>query len=330
MKAIVCENYGSPDVLRLKDVEKPAPKHNEVLVRVHAVSLNDWDYAFFTGTPRIYRLMSGLTRPKVQILGSDVAGTVEAVGEGVEKFRPGDQVYGDLSERWGGFAEYVCANVAALTTKPPSMSWTDAAAIPQAATLAMQGLVDAGQIKSGMRLLINGAGGGVGTFGLQLAKQHDIEVTGVDNTGKLSMMKELGFDHVIDYTREDFTQNGIEYDLILDQKTTRPAWTYLKALKKGGKYITTGGTPGKILSVALMGPLLKSLTGKTVRLVALKLNKDIDVISALYESGTLKPVKDRLFTLEEVPEAFRLFEACQHKGKLVVSVSAEAGLASVG
>ena len=320
MKAIVCKRYGSPDVLQLQEVPKPTPGPRQVLVRVRAVSLNDWDWSYFTGKPRIYRLMSGLFRPKVQILGSDIAGTVEAVGTEVTRFAPGDEVFGDLSHRWGGFAEYVAANEQALTRKPASMSWTDAAAIPQAATLALQGLVEKGQMRPGMKLLINGAGGGVGTFGLQMAKQHGIEVTGVDNTGKLKLMTELGFDHVIDYTVEDFTRNGQQYDLILDQKTNRPLAHYLRALAPGGRYVTTGGQPGRVLLLVLLRGFIKKRTGKALDLVALSLNEGLDTICELYEAGKLKPVKDELFPLEAVPDAFRRFGACQHKGKLVAEV----------
>ncbi|MDD9934816.1 MAG: NAD(P)-dependent alcohol dehydrogenase [Myxococcales bacterium] len=321
MKAIVCERYGPPDVLQLKEVPRPTPGPREVLVKVHAVSLNDWDWAYITGKPRIYRLMSGLLEPNVKILGSDIAGTVESVGAEVTKLQPGDAVLGDLSERWGGFAEYVAAHENALTKKPPSMSWTDAAAIPQAATLALQGLVDKGQMRAGMKLLINGAAGGVGTFGVQLAKELGIEVTGVDNTGKLELMKELGFDHVIDYTTEDFTRREEQYDLILDQKTNRPIARYLRALAPNGKYVTTGGSPARVLQLVIMAPLIKRLTGKSLQLVALELNKDLDKICQLYEDGKLKPVKDEIFPLDGVPDAFRRFGACEHKGKLVAQVA---------
>ena len=192
MKAIVNTKYGSPDVLQLIEVAKPIPKDNEVLIKVHAASLNDWDWLMLKGTPLLYRLLNGLLKPKVQILGCDVAGQIEAVGKNVEQWRPGDEVYGDLClSGFGGFAEYVCTHENELELKPASMTFDEAAAIPQAGMLAVQGLRDRGQIQSGQKLLINGAGGGVGTFGVQIAKLYGVEVTGVDNSGKLDMMRSM-------------------------------------------------------------------------------------------------------------------------------------------
>src|SRR6187402_227402 len=215
MKAIVYTKYGGPGVLQIKEVEKPFPKDDEVLIKVHAVSINDWDLGLLHGD-FINRILNGIRKPKRTILGSDIAGRIEAVGKNISKFRIGDEVYGDLSGRWGGFAEYVCAPEKALALKPAAMSFEEAASIPQAAMLAVQGLIDKGKLQSGQKLLINGAGGGVGTFGVQIAKQYAVEVTGVDHTHKLGMMRSIGFDHVIDYTKEDFTKSGKRYDLILD------------------------------------------------------------------------------------------------------------------
>ena len=209
MKAIVLHKYGSPDVLKLEEVQKPTPKDNEVLVKIQAASVNDWDWGLIRGKPFYIRLLCGLLKPKINIPGVDIAGQVEVVGKNVKKFQPGDEVYGDLSESgFGAFAEYVCARENALILKPASMSFKEAAAIPHAAMLAVQGLVDKGQIQQGHKLLINGAGGGVGTFGVQIAKLSGVEVTGVDSSGKLNMMRSMGFDRVIDYTQEDFTKNG--------------------------------------------------------------------------------------------------------------------------
>lgn len=205
MKAIVYTKYGGPEVLQIKELEKPYPKNDEVLVKVYAVSINDWDDGLLHGD-FINRMINGLLKPKKKILGSDIAGRIEAIGKNVTRFKTGDEVYGDQSGQWGGFAEYVCAREKALALKPASMSFEQAAAIPQAAMLAVQGLIDKGKIHPGQKLLINGAGGGVGTFGIQIAKLYGVEVTGVDSTGKLEMMRSMGFDHVIDYTKEDFTK----------------------------------------------------------------------------------------------------------------------------
>ncbi|HMJ46265.1 MAG TPA: NAD(P)-dependent alcohol dehydrogenase, partial [Ferruginibacter sp.] len=254
MKAIVYTKYGGPEVLQLKEIEKPLPKDDEVLVKVHAASINDWDWGLLRGDSLIDRLMSGLSKPKKQILGSDIAGRIETIGKNVKKFQPGDEVYGDLSGTWGGFAEYVCAREKALALKPAGMSFQQAAAIPQAAMLAVQGLIDKGKIQAGQKLLINGAGGGVGTFAVQIAKLYGVEVTGVDSTNKLDMLRSLGFDHVIDYTREDFTKNGKCYDLVLDVKTNRSMFEYTRALCPNGIYVTVGGSMARLFQALILGP----------------------------------------------------------------------------
>ncbi len=231
VKAIVLKRYGSPDVLELQDVAKPTPQAGDVLVRVHAASVNDWDWNLLQGVPRVYRVFSGLFRPKVQILGGDIAGRVEAVGSDVKAFAPGDAVYGDLcTSGFGAFAEYVCAPQASLALKPAGMSLAQAAAIPQAGMLAVQGLIDVGRIQRGQTLLLNGAGGGVGTIALQIAKLYDAVVTAVDKPGKLEMLRALGADKVIDYLHTDFTKSGARYDLILDVKTNRSPFAYARAL----------------------------------------------------------------------------------------------------
>ena len=264
--------------------------------------------------------MSGLFAPKKQILGSDIAGRIEAVGKKVTKFKPGDEVFGDLSGRWGGFAEYVCAPENSLALKPAGMSFTDAAAIPQAGMLAVQGLLDRGEIHAGQKILINGAGGGVGTFALQIAKLYGVEITGVDSTGKLDMMRSMGFDHVIDYTKEDFTKMGKRYDLILDVKTNRSVFDYARALSRNGVYVTVGGSMGRLFQSLLFGPLVSMIHKKKIRIVALKQNKDLAYINELFESGRLKPVIDGPYKLEEVAEAFRLFGKGDHKGKIVITI----------
>ena len=319
MKAIVYHNYGTPDVLKLEEVDKPVSKNDEVLIRVYAASVNDWDLGLLEGD-FINRLLNGLWKPKRKILGCDIAGKIEAVGKKIKQFKPGDEVYGDLSGRWGGFAEYVCAQENLLVRKPASMSFVEAAAIPQAAMLAVQGLIDKGKIQPGQKLLINGAGGGVGTFGIQIAKQYGVEVTGVDNTGKLSMLRSMGFDHVIDYTKDDFTKNGKCYDLILDAKTNRSIFNYVRALCRNGVYVTVGGSAGLLLLFLLLAPLIKLIYKKRICIVALKANKDLAYMNKLFEEGKVKPVIDGPYRLNEVPEAFRLFAKGEHKGKVIITI----------
>ena len=320
MKAIVFENYGGPDQLQLKEVEKPVPGDREVLVEVYAVSINDWDWGLITGD-FINRMLNGISKPKRRILGSDIAGRVEAVGKNVTRFKIGDEVFGDLSGTWGGFAEYVCADEKALGHKSPAMSFEQASSIPQAAMLAVQGLIDVGRVRRGEKVLINGAGGGVGTFGLQILKPFDVEVTVVDTAAKLDMLRYLGAAHCIDYTRADFVKSGNRYDLILDAKTNRPILRYLRALAPGGRYVTVGGAIPRLLQAFLWSPWISLFTKKKVRIVALKANKDLDYMSKLFESGQVVPVIDGPYRLEDVPEPFRVFERGEHKGKLVVTLT---------
>jgi NADPH:quinone reductase-like Zn-dependent oxidoreductase len=320
MKAMVYTRYGPPDVLELTEVDKPIPKDDEVLIKVYAVSINDWDWGLLQGIPFINRLLFGLLKPKKRILGSDIAGRIEAVGKNVKLFQPGDEVFGDLSGDWGGFAEYVCARENALALKPTRMTFNEAAAIPQAAMLAVQGLRDAGQIQAGQKILINGAGGGVGTFAVQIAKLYGVEVTGVDSSGKLDMLRSIGFDQVIDYTKEDFTKKGQCYDLILDVKTNRSIFDYMRALSPNGIYVTVGGSTARLIQVLLLGPLISMISKKNIRLVGLKPNKDLAYMNELFEGGKIKPVIDGPYKLSEVPEALRYFGAGHHKGKVVVTL----------
>ena len=319
MKAIVYTKYGGPGVLQIKDVEKPFPMDDEVLIKVHAVSINDWDMGLLYGD-FINRMLNGLRKPKRTILGSDIAGRIEAVGKNTSKFKIGDEVYGDLSGRWGGFAEYVCAPEKALALKPAAMSFEEAASIPQAAMLAVQGLIDKGKIHAGQKLLINGAGGGVGTFGVQIAKLYDIEITGVDSTVKLDMLRSMGFDHVIDYTKEDFTKNGQRYDLILDAKTNRSMFDYTRALAPNGVYVTVGGSISRLLQALLLGPLISLINKKHIRIVSLKTNKDLIFMNELFEAGKIKPVIEGPYNLGEFREAFRIFDNAEHKGKIVITM----------
>ncbi len=320
MKAVIRQKYGGPDVLQLREVERPKPADDQVLVRVRAASVNDWDWGLLHGD-FINRLMYGLLTPRKQVLGSDVAGSVAAVGARVTRFRVGDEVYGDLSGSWGGFAEYVCARESALAVKPPGMTFAEAAAIPQAAMLAVQGLLDQGRIEPGRAVLINGAGGGVGTFAVQIAKTFGVEVTGVDSAAKLDMLRAIGFDHVIDYAREDFTRSQRSYDLILDVKATRSLSDIMRVLSPNGRYVVLGGSIVRLLPALLLRPWFSRVHKKHVRIVVLKPNKDLAYMNDLYTAGMVKPVIDGPFPLSEVPAALRRFGEGSHRGKIVITMS---------
>lgn len=320
MKAVVMDRYGTPDVLELRDVAKPTPKADEVLVRVLAASVNDWDWGLLRGAP-VNRMFNGLYTPRLHILGCDIAGRVEAVGGAAKAFQPGDEVYGDLCmSGFGAFAEYACAPETCLARKPARMTFEQAAAIPQAGMLAVQGLIDVGRIRSGQKLLLNGAGGGVGTFALQIAKLYDVEVTVVDKPGKLDMLRAMGADHVVDYLQEDFTGSGKSYDLILDVKTNRSPFAYTRALNPNGTYATVGGSIPRLLQALVLGPFLARLYHKHVRVVSLKPNKDLAYMNELFEAGKLQPVIDGPYELVDLPEAFRLFGTGDHKGKIIVTM----------
>jgi NADPH:quinone reductase-like Zn-dependent oxidoreductase len=320
MKAIVYTEYGLPDVLQLKEVERPTPKDNEVLIKVHAVSVNASDWESLRGRP-LYARLGGLRKPRKRILGSDIAGQVEAVGTNVKQFQLGDEVFGDILDYMGGFAEYVCAPENKLALKPASMTFEEAAAIPQAAVIALQGIRDKGQVQSGQRVLINGAGGGAGTFAVQLAKLYGAEVTGVDNTGKLDLMRSLGADHVIDYTQEDFTENGKQYDLILDVVAHRSVFAYKRALRSNGSYFFVGGSVATIFQILLLGPWIRRTTGKKTRLLVVQSNlRDLVFMTELYEAGKVVPVIDRRYPLSEVPEALRYLGEGHAQGKVVITM----------
>jgi NADPH:quinone reductase-like Zn-dependent oxidoreductase len=319
MKAIVYTEYGPPDVLALREAEKPTPKDNEALIRVHAASLNASDWEFLTGKP-LYTRAWGLLKPKHKILGSDIAGRVESVGENVKKFQSGDEVFGDILESWGGFAEYVCSPEDELMLKPASMTFEQAAAIPQAAVVALQGLRDKGRVQHGQKVLINGAGGGAGTFALQIAKLFGAEVTGVDSTEKLDMMRSIGADHVIDYTQEDFTKNGQCYDLILDLVAYRSIFDYKRALSPKGIYVLAGGSMARILQVLFLGPWISMTGSKKMGILPVKRNKDLVLLKELFEAGKVVPVIDRRYTLSEVPEALRYLGEGHAQGKVVITL----------
>ena len=322
MKAIVYDRYGAPDVLEYREVRAPSPKDNEALVKVHAASINSWDWDMLTGRPLEYRIFSGLLKPKqTNILGCDIAGRIEKVGREVKAFQPGDRVFGDLSgSHWGGFAEYACARESELTVIPDGMTDEEAAAIPQAGLLALQGLNRIQQIEPGQNVLINGGGGGVGTFAIQMAKASGAHVTGVDSAGKLDIMRRLGADHAIDYTSKDFTKNGIRYDLILDVKTDRSIFHYQRALHAGGAYITVGGKSYRIIQLILLGPLLAKTSKKRAVVVMHKPNQNLHTVIELFESGKLKPVIDRCFPLKETANAFSYYGEGRFKGKVVINI----------
>jgi len=323
MKAIVFTQYGPPDGLELKEVPKPTPKDDELLISVHASSINSWDWEFLNGIPFINRLMFGLLKPKPgkQILGADIAGTVEAVGRHVTRFQPGDEVFGDLWDNWGGFAEYACAHETALEPKPTNSTFEEAAAVPQAGVLALQGLRKAGRMQPGQKVLINGAGGGVGTFAVQLAKLSGTEVTGVDASHKLNVVRSVGADHVIDYTQEDFTKTGERYDLIIDCQGFRSMFDYKRALRPEGTYAMVGGPMPRILQLLFLS-FCASPTRESRKfyLVAEGPNKGLADLKELIEAGKLVPIVDRTFQLSEVPEALRYFGEGRHKGKIVIAM----------
>ncbi len=319
MKAIVYTKYGSPDVLQLKEVEKPTPRDNEVLVKVHAASVNSWDWDLLRGTPFVNRLAFGILKPKI-ILGCDIAGRVEAVGNNVKQFQPGDEVFGDLSRcGWGGFAEYVCARENALAPKPACLTFEQAAAVPQAGLLALQALRDKGQIQPGQRVLMNGAGGGVGSFAIPMAKSFGAEVTGVDSTNKMDFVCSLGADHVIDYTQEDFTNNGQSYNLIIDVAGYRSIFDYKRALSAGGRYVMVGGSDTLFWQLMFLGPWISMTSGKKMGLLLHKANKGIDFMIELFEAGKVVPVIDRLYPLSKVAEALRYFGEGSIQGKIIIT-----------
>ena len=325
MKAYHIKKYGTPDkVLRLVEAERPAPKSTEVLLKVCATSINDYDWCITSGKPLSYRLFFGLFSPrkKLMIPGMEVAGIVDQVGSKVTKFKPGDAVYGDISNfGFGSFAEYLCIDEEALTLKPDSMSFEEATCIPHAAMLALQGLRDVGQLKDGQKILINGGGGGVGSFGLQLAKLYNTEVTGVDTGKKLKGMEAQGFDKVLDYKKVDFTQSDQQYDLILDCKTNRSLWRFLSVLNPKGKYVSIGGRSGKLLQMLYVGPILKLFSQKRVHMVMLKANEDLDYINRLYEENKINCIIDGPYTFDKIPWAVQRFGDGLHHGKIVISVT---------
>jgi NADPH:quinone reductase-like Zn-dependent oxidoreductase len=322
MKAIVSNQYGSPDVLKLQDVERPTPKDNEVLIKVHAASVNAADWHLLTADIFLVRLETGLFQRKYTILGADVAGTVEAVGKEVKQFKPGDAVFGDIAGcGFGAFAEYVCAREDALVSKPSNLTFEQAAAVPMAAVTALQALRDRGNIQRGQNVLINGASGGVGTFAVQIARSFGAEVTAVCSTKKVEQATSLGADHVIDYTREDFTKNGIQYDIILAANGYHPIRHYQRALGPNGVYVMIGGTMKQLMEALTLGPWLSMFGKKKMgNLLAKPNQKDLMFIGELLEKGTVVPMIDRCYPLKDVPEAMRYLGAGHAHGKVIISI----------
>lgn len=323
MKAIVYHKYGSPDVLELQEIEKPVVKDDEVLVRVHATSVNPFDWHSMTGIPYIARMDGGLLNPKDRLLGLDFAGQVEAVGGNVKQFQPGDEVFGMRS---GAYAEYLCVREDRMLLKKPSdLMFEQAAAVPLAALTALQGLRDAGQIQSGQKVLINGASGGVGTFAVQIAKSFGAEVTGVCSTRNVDMVRSIGADHVIDYTHQDFTQIGQRYDLILDAAGNRSLSDYKRALSpKGILVAVTGPKENRWLgpmTLVLRMPLASLVWSRKMVLMLAKLNKaDLITLKEMLEAKKIVPVIDRSYPLSDVPEALQYLGKGHAQGKIVITV----------
>jgi NADPH:quinone reductase-like Zn-dependent oxidoreductase len=323
MQAVVHTKYGSPDMLELREVAKPTPGNGEVLVKVRATAVNAYDWHIMRADPFLVRVGGmGLFRPKSTQLGADIAGEVEAVGQNVRLFRPGDAVFGDLAgSGGGGFAEYAAAPEKALAMKPANLSFAQAAALPMAAVTALQALRDAGQMAPGKQVLINGASGGVGTFAVQIARLLGGEVTAVCSTAKMEQARSLGADHVIDYTQEDFTRNGRQYDLILAVNGNRPLSAYKRALAPGGVYIMVGGSNSQIFQALLLGSLYSRMSGKKMMaMLAKSSQQDLTLIKEWVEAGKVMPVMDRCFPLSRVAEALHYVEAGHAKGKVVVTM----------
>jgi NADPH:quinone reductase-like Zn-dependent oxidoreductase len=316
MKAIVYERYGPPEVLQLREVEKPTPRDDEALVKIQASSVNFGDRVLVSGRPLISRLWSGLLKPKHKILGTDVAGRVEAVGGKVGQFRPGDEVFGDIATcGFGAYAEYVSVPEDVLTLKPSNSTFEEAAAVPQAAVVALQGLRDKGQIQPGEKVLINGASGGIGTFAVQIAKAYNTEVTGVCSTRNLELVRSIGADHAIDYTVEDFIRGERRYDLILDIVANRSTSDYLRALNPGGRYVAVAFNPSSLF----LGSMISKREGKRASSLAHRASiDDLNHMRGLIEAGKVTPVIDRRFPLSEVPEAMRYLGGGSHRGKVII------------
>ncbi len=321
MKAAVYRNYGSPDVLKYEEIEKPVPGDNEVLIRIRAAAVNPLDWHLMRGRPYVVRILFGLRRPRITRPGRDVAGEVEAVGRNVTQFKPGDEVFGSCR---GAFAEYVCAPESALVTKPANVTFDQAASAPVAVFTALQALRDKGRIQPGHKVLINGAAGGVGTFAVQIAKTFGADVTGVCSTRNLELVRSIGANRIIDYTREDFIRDGQRYDLILDCFATHSLTTYSRILSPGGTCVLVGGPAASVTGLLagwIAAFVLSRLTSrKFVMFVARSSKEDLALIAELMATGKVTPVIDRRYGLSEVVEAVRYLERGHARGKVVITL----------
>ncbi|YCA46202.1 NAD(P)-dependent alcohol dehydrogenase (plasmid) [Bacillus sp. JZ8] len=322
MKAIVCNKYGSPDVLELKEIKKPFPTENQILVKVHSASLNFGNLVLLKGKPFLARFAFGLTRPRYSIPGGDIAGKVEAVGKDVKLFQVGDEVFGDLSGcGWGGFAEYVTVPEHALALKPANISFEEAAATPMAGVTALQGLRDKGKITSGQKVLVYGASGGVGTFAVQIAKSFGVEVTGVCSTRNLEILHSIGADHIIDYTKEDFTKHERCYDLILGVNGFNSISAYKRVLKPNGNFVHVGGSESQLFQALVLGPFISMTGSKKISNLLQRANqKDLNYVKELLDTGKVKPIIDKRYKLNEVTEAFKYFQEGHAQGKVVITL----------
>jgi len=320
VKAVVYTAYGPPEHVRIKEVAQPTPTDDEVLIKVQAGSVNRADWENLTGKP-LYARLRGLFKPHRQILGSDIAGRVERAGKNIRQFQPGDEVFGQTPTYTDGFAEYVCLPENVLALKPASLTFEQAAAIPQAGVIALRGIRDKGKVQPGQKVLINGASGGAGTFAVQLAKLYGAEVTGVDHTEKLDFLRSLGADHVIDYTQEDFTKNGNQYDLILDIIAYRSVFAYARALRPNGSYFIAGGSVATIFQILLLGPLIRRMRSKKIRVLAAYPHpQDLVFLAELCEAGKVVPLIDRRYPFREAALALRYLGEGHVKGKVVIMV----------
>ena len=322
MKAIVVEQYGTPDVMKFKDVEKPAPKDHEVLVKIHAAALNMFDWHLLTADIFLVRLNAGLFKPKYKIPGADMSGRVEAVGKYVTQFKVGDEVYGDLAASGcGSFAEYVAVPEKALALKPVNLTFEEAAAYPMAAVTALQGLRDQGKLQPGQKVLIQGASGGVGSFAVQIAKVLGAEVTAVCSARNMDQVRSLGADHVIDYAKEDFTRNGKQYDLIFAVNGYHPINDYKRALSPKGIYVAAGGSMRQIFESLLRSSFVSEKNGRQLGVLTAKpKQEDLIYLKGLTEAGRVKPVIDKRYPLNETAQALRYLGEGHARGKVVITV----------
>jgi NADPH:quinone reductase-like Zn-dependent oxidoreductase len=322
MKAIVQHTYGPPEVLELRDIDKPVVKDNEVLIRVHAAAVNAADWHLMRGLPLIGRMAFGLRKPKIKVRGRDVSGTVEAIGKNVTQFQPGDEVYAEVDT--GSFADYTCVSEEVLGLKPANLTFEQAAAVPVSATTALQGLRDQGRIQAGQKVLINGASGGVGTFAVQIAKSFGAEVTGVCSARKADLVRSIGADHVVDYTQGDFTKSGQRYDLILDlvgnhslsdcRRALTPNGTLVLSSGNGGRWL---GPMGRIIKAVVLSPFVSQRLGTFVSKGS---KENLAALKELTESGKLMPAIDRTYPLSEAPDAIRYLEGGHARGKVVITI----------